>query len=241
MKLSMQYGRRAFALLALGAVAAACGDTPTGPDDAPNPALVAEIEAGGFGAASGNSLPQGSANFTGPGGMRMDATGKEFFQQLTWNNGVVWRTSGFAIAAVPDESVLNPVITRLRFGVGHPGSLASIEPGTYDIVDEFGPIDFTTPAVMGYVQFRTDDDPRSYTLAEEGRVTITSVEYFADTYTCELLDGNTIRATSCEYQIGLVRGTVEFSGTLPDGTPVVQPSTDFTLPIKRETVILVEN
>jgi hypothetical protein len=48
------------------------------------------------------------------------------------------------------------------------------------------------------------------------------------------------RAESCQYRIGLIRGAVEFSGTLSDGTPVVQPSTSFVLPIKRETMILVE-
>ncbi|HSJ08921.1 MAG TPA: hypothetical protein VK928_03385 [Longimicrobiales bacterium] len=235
MPVRRQYSR-VIALWIVCGIAAACGDTPSEPQDAVNPALVDAAADGGFGAGT-NSLPQGAALFIGPGGMRMDATADEFVQQLTRKDGVVWKTSGIKITAVPDESVSNPLLSRLAFAVAHPGSLESVQTGEYAMVAEWPGFSFVDPSLFAYASFTVSRDQPS-PLASEGRIRIISVEYFQDRYTCNL---NIIFAVDrCEYRIGVLRGVVEFKGTLADGTPVVQPSTPFALPIQQRTIIMRE-
>lgn len=226
------------ALVLAAVFAAACGDS-TGPGDSVNPALVEAAAESGFGARS-TTLPQGYGPFSGPGGMAMDATGKEFIQQLTFKNGTVWRTSGIVVTAVPDEAVSGADFHNIAFGAAYPGSLASVQPGTYQMVSDFPEINFIDPMKLAYAQMR-EHNPRVSALADEGVITIQSVDYFPDVYTCDLYDGPTIQAESCTYQIGVIRGVVAFSGFMYDGAVhVVQNSTEFTLPIQRQTVIMTE-
>lgn len=218
-------------------LAAGCDDSPSEPQDAVNPALVKAAADGGFG-AGGNSMPQGSASFSGPGGMAMDAAAEEFVQQLTRKDGVVWKTSGIRVTAVPDESVSAPIVDRIAFAAAHPGSLESVEPGEYATVADWPGINFVDPLLFAYAQFRPTGTTTS-PLASEGRVRITSVEYFRDRYPCNI-EIIVFDVDRCDYRIGVLRGVVEFSGTLPDGTAIVQPSTQFALPIQQRTIIMRE-
>jgi hypothetical protein len=50
-----------------------------------------------------------------------------------------------------------------------------------------------------------------------------------------------VTLTECSYQLGIVRGTIEFRAPLPGGVEVVQQRSDFTLPIMRRTIVAVLN
>ena len=225
-------------LCAIGAIAG-CSESPSGPGDDVNPALIAAASESGFAANTSASLPQGSATFTGPNGIEMDVTAEEFVQQLTWENGVVWKTSGFSIKAVPDEAVAGSVFDQVTFGAGHPGSLNSVPPGTYAFRSPLPPISFTEPSITAQAHVRLRGN-RTYDVMSAGQITITSVQYFRDTYNCTLRENQVFIFESCKYQIGVLNGSVEFTGTLSDGTAIVQPRTSFSIPIQRRTIILRE-
>jgi hypothetical protein len=220
--------------IAAVAFALACGDSPTetGPDI--NPGLLETAGDATFGQSGASGLPQGSAPFTGPGGLSMDATAEEFVQQLTLDNGVVWRTSGISVRAVPDESVSDSSIAAVRFGPAHPGSLASVTTGSYPIT-ALPQFDFLTPVMFATASFRPGGT-RTYTYANTGVVTIESLNYFNDVYTCQLTTTALIIDT-CEYKLGLLRGVIEFSIALEGGGEIVQQRTPFTVPIMRRTII----
>lgn len=225
------------ACLLAAAVAVGCGESPTEPINDVNPALVAAAGESGFAGNTSAGLPQGSVDFIGPNGVPMDMTAKEFVQQATLPNGVVWKTSGIVISAVPDESITDAPFDRMWVTVAHPGSLASVESGTYSFQTPLPPISFTEESLVSFGRVRATGST-SYTLMAPGQVTITSVEYFNDTYTCERPENTTFIFDSCTYQLGILRGTVEFTGTLENGTPIVQPATSFSVPIQRETLIM---
>jgi hypothetical protein len=229
------------AACALAAATVACSDSPAEPRDDVNPALVeAAGQSSGFGGSVGAGLPQGAAAFTGPGGMPMDATAEEFIQQLTLKNGKVLKTSGIMVTAVPDESVTGSPFASIRFGAAHIGSLASVRPGVYATVAELPLINFIDEHLFGLAQLRIAGSLLS-TLASPGQVTIQPVEYFRDVFTCTTRFSNSpYTVDKCEYQLGVVRGTIEFRGSIND-TEVVQQRTPFTLPIMRRTILLSEN
>lgn len=224
-------------VLAWTVLAGACSsDSPTGSDDV-NPALLEGAEGIGL-ATAGQQLPQGSATFTGPDGLQMDATAEEFVQQLTLEDGTVLRTSGVAVRAVPDETIVAPRIRRLHFVSAATGSLESVSSGTYPltgIVD----IDFINviKVAVASVQFEAHG-PASY--AQGGTYTITSLNYFDDVYPCQLnlSPSSRIAVDDCHYQIGLLRGVIEFEVPAGEGrAAVVQPRTEFSVPIQRRTII----
>lgn len=230
---------RVLALLLTGAALAAC-DSPTEPGDDVNAALAAEVNGAGIASALGTDLPQGSVSFTGPGGLAMEAAGKEFVQQLTLRDGTVLRTSGITVFAVPNDGEPESGFDLISFGAAHTGSLTSVQPGTYELPEAMPPFDFIDPVLFGFAQLRETGEPGRHWLTS-GKVTIESVEYFPDVYTCEA-KGTALTFTRCDYQLGLVRGVIEFEGEIQDGSvQVVQPTTSFTVPIKRETIVAVQN
>lgn len=231
---------RVLALLLAGAALTAC-DSPTEPEDDVNPALAAAVNGGGLAEAKGHTLPQGSTSFTGPGGLAMESAGKEFVQQLTLKDGTVLRTSGIIVSAVPEDGEPDPGFDLISFGAAHTASLSSVQPGTYELPEELPTFDFIgDPAVFGFTQLRETGETERHWLTS-GKVTIESVEYFPDVYTCEL-ESTVYTFTRCDYQIGLVRGVIEFEGEILDGSVrVVQPTTSFTVPIQRQTIIFVQN
>lgn len=226
---------RLVAVLVAAALAAACGESPTEPGDDVNPALAAEANSAGFGDSGSGSLPQGSADFAGPGGLPMEMTAEEFVQQLTLEDGTVLRTSGIGVYAVPAATIASPDFDRVSFGAAFTGSLESVDPGTYDI-GPWPPFDFIEPVEFAHAQVRRTGE-LARTPAEDGVITIESVQYLPDVYTCEL-QGNAFIVDRCDYQIGLLSGTIEFTATLDDGTVVVQERTDFLTPIRRRTIIV---
>lgn len=226
----------AFFAAAFAILAAACGDSPADPDDDLNPALVEEANGAGIASGSSEGLPQGAAPFTGPGGIAMDATAEEFFQQLTFDDGTVWRTSGISIFAVPTVPTNNSVVGRLGAAAAITGSLESVDPGSYTL----GPpptINFIDEIPYYGAYIRRGSNLRESHYAEEGTFTISSVEYFDDVYTCTLR-GNAFIVDRCDYQVGVLTGSVEFRVELDDGTQVVQERTSFSLPIRRRTIII---
>jgi hypothetical protein len=228
---------RVLAVLALAASATACGDSATEPGIPDvNPALLENDGFGSISSQSAQSLPQGSASFTGPGGMAMDATADEFIQQLTMEDGTVLKTSGISIRAVPDESVTDAPFDRIVFGSALTGSHASVGVGTYTIDSPLPFIDFVevVPVTHGAVILEAGSG-RETARADEGVVTLTSLEYFDDVYPCEDQGNDVIVYQSCEYQIGLLTGSVEFTAETSSGE-VVQQHEEFELPIQKRTL-----
>lgn len=243
MRHARSMGAALSAALVLGLLAAAC-DSPTEPPNDLNPAL---IEAAGDAAAGGfaSNLPQGSGNFSGPAAMQMDAAAEEFIQQVTLRDGTVLKTSGISILAVPDEAVTSAPFKALRFGAAATGSLESVQPGTYQVPAEQPPYDFITPVDVVFASVWEDrENPNggsiTVTWADGGTVVISSVNYFDDVYTCTLSTAASLVIDTCEYQLGVVQGNIEFTATIPSG-PVVQPSSAFSLPIMRRTIIAHQN
>ena len=220
--------------MVLGTFALACGDSPTGPDSDINPGLLDPGNAFGLASETSGTLPQGSAVFTGPGGMTMDATAEEFIQQLTLRNGTVLKTSGLAVLAVPDEAVSNAPFDRLGFVSANTGSLQFEPVGTH-IISEWPEMDFihVVPVTSARIRMSGTTD---YAYADEGVITIESVSYFKDVYPCQY-SSSTVVVDVCEYQIGLVQGTVEFTVNLGDGSQVVQETSSFAIPIRRRTIV----
>jgi hypothetical protein len=196
---------------------------------------VEEANGAGIGAAAGQDLPQGAAPFIGPGGMAMEATAEEFIQRVTLQDGTVLRTSGVGIFAVPGASAVNAVIDRVGFGAANTGSLASVTTGSYAIAPPV-PINFIDQIRLAHASVRRTGE-RDRDFADDGTVVLASLEYFDDVYTCELKTAGSLVIDTCEYQVGIVSGSIEFSATLGDGTAVVQERTSFTLPIRRRTII----
>lgn len=224
----------------LATLTLACSDDGTGPGPVDggevNPDLL--DSGGGFGLDADGQLPQGAAVFVGPGGLLMDATAEEFIQQLTFDDGEVWQTSGFGIRAVPDESVEDAPITAMLFGVANIGSLESAPTGSYDFGAIPDPVDFTVDLpVFGYggVQ-EVRGEPYTYTT--DGQVVIHSVSYSNDVFQCEPR-GEALIFDLCEYQVGIVRGEIEFTVPAGEGLTheVVQQRESFTLPIRRRTIL----
>lgn len=225
---------RLLPLALAAALVLACDESPTGPGDGVSQALVDAVNGDALG-ASVHGLPQGSDGFSGPGGLPMEATAEEFIQQVTFSDGKTLRTSGVGIYAVPDRNVTAPPVVRLQFGAAATGSLESVEPGTFAI-EPMPPFDFIERVDFAHASVFETLPGGTRMQAEEGELVIESLEYFADTYTCELT-GSAFEVELCEYQVGLVTGAVEFTVTLEDGTEVLQDRTEFTLPIRRRTII----
>lgn len=225
--------------LALAMLMLACSEDGTEPADDVNPVLAEEVNSSGIAPSSDGGLPQGSAPFTGPGGIRMDGAAKEFYQRATFDDGTVWRTSGFSIHGVPQQAAVAGPIDRVSFGAAITGSLAGVQPGRYEISAEWPQIDFIREVFVAHASVKETGaslrDPRPR--GDEGFVTITEVSYFDDVYPCQ---GKTWPANwtveRCDYQLGIVRGAIEFEVTLTDGTVVEQEPTSFALPIQRETI-----
>jgi hypothetical protein len=213
--------------------AAACGDSPTDVEPDINPALLEAANNAGLGSGLGTNLPQGSAPFTGPGGLQMDATAEEFIQQLTFDDGVVWRTSGVTVTAVPDETVSNPVFDRMHFFSANTGSLESVKPGTYQLTGPLPTFDFIQQVRFAGARIRPAG-LRDYVDASSGVLTIQSMNYFRDVYPCSI-PGNVLVIDRCDYQLGVLRGVVEFRVTLASGE-IVQERTSFSIPIQRRTI-----
>lgn len=236
MKLVPRTFLRVAALAVVGTALVACEESPTEPGIEVDARLAAAANGAGLGGGSGSTLPQGSAAFTGAGGVAMEAAAEEFIQQLTLQDGTVLRTSGVGIYAVVEEGVTAP-FEGSSFGAAHTGLLTSVEPGSYDItvMPEF---DFIEPKLIAYADtwVRPEGELSIRTYAQEGVVTIESIELFPDVYTCELT-GSVIVADRCDYQVGLVHGTIEFTITPEDGEPLVQERTDFSLPLRKRTII----
>jgi hypothetical protein len=220
------------------AALAACGDDVGINEPDINPGLLDQTTTVGL--AAGGDLPQGSAPFVGPDGLVMDATAEEFIQQLSWDDETVWRTSGVSIRAVPDEAVAGAPIDGLGFSSAATGVLTSVEPGTYPLVGEWPAIDFVNRIDVAIAWIRRGGSRQSI-YASGGTMTIESVNYFDDVYTCSMDHLVSVTVTECSYQLGTVRGTVEFRVPLPDGGEVVQQRTDFALPIMRRTIVAVAN
>jgi len=225
---------RVLAAAAFAGFALACGDSPTETLPDINPGLLEATGDATLG-QSGSNLPQGSAPFTGPGGLSMDATAEEFIQQLTLDNGAVLRTSGISVRAVPDESVTEPAIDRMRFGPANTGSLASVTTGTWPIT-LMPPFDFMREVRFATASIR-EPGVQTYAYADAGVVTIESLNYFNDVYPCQPRTTALI-IDRCDYRLGVLRGVIEFRIALDDGTrEVVQQRTSFTVPIMRRTII----
>jgi hypothetical protein len=224
-------------LIASGLLAAGCGDDGGVSEPDINPGLLEADNIAGL--AADATLPQGAASFTGPAGLAMDATAEEFIQQLTLEDGTVLRTSGITVRAVPDEAVAGSPIGYLTFSSANTGSLASVPPGTYTLSGSWSGIDFINQLKLSAASIRKPGS-RVAIYASSGTFTIQGVNYFNDVYTCTLnIATSTITVDECYYQIGVLRGVVEFTVPLADGTgPVVQPRTEFALPIMRRTIIL---
>lgn len=222
-------------LIVSGSLAAGCGDNGGVSEPDINPGLLEAANTAGL--AADGALPQGAAPFTGPAGLAMDATAEEFIQQLTLEDGTVWRTSGITVRAVPDEAVTGSPIDYLSFSSANTGSLESVPPGTYTLSGTWAGIDFINQLKLSAASIRRPGSPdRIY--ATSGTFTIQAVNYFNDVYTCSPTF-TTLTVDECYYQIGILRGVVEFTVPLADGTgPVVQPRTEFALPIMRRTIIL---
>jgi hypothetical protein len=220
------------------AALAACGDGADITEPDINPALLDGSTAVGL--AAGGDLPQGSAPFTGPDGLSMDATAEEFIQQLSLPDGRVWRTSGVSIRAVPDEAVAGAPIGRLGFSAAATGVLSSVGPGTYPLTPEWPAIDFINRIDLAIAWVR-EPDSRVSLYASGGTMTIQSLNYFDDVYTCTMDHLVSVTLTECSYQLGIVRGTIEFRAPTPDGSEVVQQRSEFVLPIMRRTIVAVMN
>jgi hypothetical protein len=227
--------RRAFALMMATSICVACGESPTEPEADINPALLQVGSDAGLAAGASAGIPQGSAEFTGPGGMLMDATGEEFIQQLTLDDGTVWKTSGIYVRAVPDESVTNAPFFMMSFGSALTGSHASVPPGSYTITGEWPEIDFIQEIPVVYGQIRETNGPENVR-ASGGVFTITSVNYFDDVYACQG-KGTALIFDRCDYQLGVLRGTIEMTATIGSGE-VVQQQTSFAVPIRRQTAFV---
>lgn len=234
--------RQAYPVLAAAVLAfallTACGDGGVTEPDV-NPGLLDESSS--LGLASSGELPQGSAPFTGPDGLQMDATAEEFIQQLSFSDGRVWKTSGVSIRAVPDEAVAGAPVERLRFASAATGTLASVGPGTYPLLSEWPAIDFITRIDLAIASITRPGAPRESLRASGGTMTITSLNYFDDVYTCSLPNVTSIRVTECTYKLGVVRGSIQFRVPLPGGGEIVQQQEEFTLPIMRRTIIMEWN
>lgn len=223
-------------ILLLVAAALGCSQDAAAPDDDIDPRLIEEANGAGIGSSVGSELPQGAAPFTGPGGVAMQATAEEFIQQLTLDDGTVLRTSGVGIYAVTGVNAAGAGFDRLSFGAANTGSLDSVTTGSYAITTP-PTIDFIRHIRVAYASAgRSGERQRSF--ADEGTITITSLQYFDDTYTCELRFGPLSRLVQdrCDYQVGIVTGTVEFAIPTADGDIVQSPAT-FTLPIRRRTIV----
>jgi hypothetical protein len=225
----------AVVLIASGSLAAGCGDEGGVSEPDINPGLLEAANTASL--AADGALPQGAAPFAGPAGLAMDATAEEFIQQLTFADGTVWRTSGITVRAVPDEAVTGSPIDYLSFSSANTGSLASVPPGTYTISGTWPEIDFINQVKLSAASIRQPGS-RDAIYATSGTFTIQGVNYFNDVYTCSLnFASGTVTVDECYYQIGVLRGVVEFTVPLADGTgPVVQPRTEFALPIMRRTI-----
>lgn len=228
----------ALAIMAAASTLMACGENPTdaGPPEV-NPALI-EATAGGAVSGSGGGVPQGSAAFTGPNGLLMDATAKEFIQQLTFNDGTVIKSSGVNVIAVPDESVANPPFYSMAFGAAVTGSHESVGAGTYVLMSEFPPTNFVDRVPVNYGSIYEVHGPdRDY--ASSGTFVIESIDYFNDVYACDLssFEHSPLVPDLCEYQIGVLHGSIEMTVPTSKGD-VVQQKTSFTLPIQREKLFV---
>jgi hypothetical protein len=233
MRPSIVFCHRTALALVIGSFAA-CSDGATVTESDINPGLLEASNAAGF--ASSADLPQGSAPFTGPGGMTMDATAEEFIQQLTLEDGTVLRTSGIHIRAVPDEALTAPVIDRLSFGPVNTGSLESMPPGTYTI-GEWPPFDFIEPVQFAHARVRATTS-QEWGRATSGVVTIQSLNYFNDVYDCQL-SLTSVVVDRCEYQLGMVNGVIEFDVPAAGSVPTMsQQRTQFTVPIMRRLIIV---
>lgn len=220
-------------LIVAGILAAGCGESGDIIEPDINPGLLETSSVAGL--AAGGDLPQGSAAFTGPGGLAMDATAEEFVQQLTLVDGTVWQTSGVSVRAVPDEAITGAPIEQLSFVSANTGSLASVSTGTYALSAEWPAIDFINQVEFAGARIRQSGTHQDYR-ANSGTMTIQSLNYFDDVYPCSL-SLSSITVDECEYQLGIVRGFIEFSVPLDDGSTINQDRTEFTVPIMRRTII----
>jgi hypothetical protein len=130
---------------------------------------------------------------------------------------------------------LNPAFDRLSFGAANTGSLESVTTGTYQITI-LPAFDFIQQVRVAGARIRETGE-RTFAAADAGVITIESLNYFNDVYTCQLV-GNVFIVERCDYQLGLLRGVIEFRVPLDDGTrEVVQPRTAFAVPIMRRTIV----
>lgn len=223
---------RTLAVLVVGAALTGCGDSLMEPREEPleeplNPALVEAVNAD----LAGDGLPQGSAHFTGPGGILMDATVHELSHEVTFRDGRTLTTAVTGLWAVPDESVTDRPFYSMDAHVRNWFSPDVPPAGNYTLTEDIPDIPWGQVNQVRLARiFEAKGDSAVF---GSGTLIVETKEYSPDVYSCgpQFLASEHYEVIDCEYQLGIVRGVVEFTAQTGVG-PLVQQRQSFELPAR---------